>query len=211
MTLRIKRSLTFLCFFHLLHRYTGTKCPLHLLTCLTPSGKLFAQISFLSSSGQACTGLTSQPHSCSDWGLFGKVGQARELISKYPVVAVHEARDLPGHSCSRGDAVVVVVVIVAPDISRWQDARDCTPQLSLRLQLTCAQEPHPSIVILISTFVLEIGSRPPTRPDWNSRYLHIDTSSTELTPRQGKIDGSSKSFIHSFIQSITNASVLLIM
>lgn len=99
---------------------------------------------------------------------------------------------------------VVVVFIVAPDISRWQDARDCTPQLSLRLQLICAQEPHPSIVILISTFVLEIGSRPPTRPDWNSRYLHIDTSSTELTPRQGKIDGSSKS---SFIHSINHKCV----
>lgn len=101
MILSIKGSRTFLFFPHLLHRYTGTKCPLHLPTCLTSSGKLFAQISFLSSSGQACTGLTSQPHSCSDWGLLGKVDQARELISKYPVVAVHEARDLPGHSCSR--------------------------------------------------------------------------------------------------------------
>lgn len=37
------------------------------------------------------------------------------------------------------------VVIVAPDISRWQDARDCTTQLSLRLQLICAPESHPSI------------------------------------------------------------------
>lgn len=99
-----------------------------------------------------------------------------------------------------------VVVIVAPDISRWQDARDCTPQLSLRLQLICAQESHQSIVILISTFVLEIGSRPPTRPDWNSRYLHIDTSSTELTPRQGKNRWQFKIF-HSFIHSINHKCV----
>lgn len=102
---------------------------------------------------------------------------------------------------------VVVVVIVAPDISRWQDARDCTPQLSLRLQLICAQEPHQSIVILIFNFCPRdrVSATHPSRLElqiFAYRYKFNRTDS-----QVGKNRWQFKISIHSFIQSINHKCV----